>query len=324
MIDYSEFFKHLEQGPLKQWTPYLKELTEQIIENPQHGQWQEWTSALQKLPKSTPSTYNLQSDKIQVGIREDLSNYNEDNIKTNLKQFHPWRKGPFDFFGTHIDTEWQSQLKWNRLKSHISNLNGRTVADIGSGNGYFSWHMVGEGAETVIAVDITLLYIIQFWVFQTYLQNPKIAVLPLSLEQLHPIQDACDTVFSMGVLYHAKEPLNHLEQLHNLLRPDGELVLETLYVEDSFGPILHPQGRYAKMRNVHQLPSIATLTDWLKKSNFSNIRCVDRDVTSLNEQRSTEWMNFDSLKDFLDPNDVTLTCEGHPSPQRVVLIANKL
>jgi tRNA (mo5U34)-methyltransferase len=48
---------------------------------------------------------------------------------------------------------------------------------------------------------------------------------------------------------------------------------------------------------------------------------VDISTTSIEEQRSTDWMTFESLEDFLDPNDHSKTIEGHPAPTRAVFLA---
>ena len=50
---------------------------------------------------------------------------------------------------------------------------------------------------------------------------------------------------------------------------------------------------------------------------------MDIDITSVEEQRATDWMTYQSLKDFLDPNDPTKTIEGYPAPMRATLIATK-
>ena len=72
----------------------------------------------------------------------------------------PWRKGPFHVHGIHIDTEWRSDWKWDRVAPHISSLKGRNVLDVGCGSGYHMWRMLGEGANRVIGVDpyTTFLY----------------------------------------------------------------------------------------------------------------------------------------------------------------------
>ena len=134
---------------------------------------------------------------------------------------------------------------------------------------------------------------------------------------------AFDTVFSMGVLYHRKSPLDHLSQLRAQLVNGGELVLETLVVDGDENTVLVPMDRYAKMKNVYFIPSVAALIHWLQKTGFKNVHCVDVAVTSLEEQRKTDWLENESLIDFLDPNDHSKTIEGYPAPKRAVILANK-
>ncbi len=85
---------------------------------------------------------------------------------------------------------------------------------------------------------------------------------------------------------------------------------------------LVPDDRYAKMRNVWFIPSVPTLLQWMQRIGFQNCRLVDENITSIEEQRSTEWMLFESLKDFLDADDHSKTVEGYPAPRRAVIIAN--
>jgi tRNA (mo5U34)-methyltransferase len=127
----------------------------------------------------------------------------------------------------------------------------------------------------------------------------------------------------MGVLYHRRSPLDHLLQLRGCLRSGGELVLETLVVEGDVQTCLMPQERYACMANVWFIPSVAMLTLWLERCKFKNIRLVDINVTSTEEQRSTEWMTFQSLNDFLDRDDKSKTLEGYPAPRRAIMVAEK-
>jgi tRNA (mo5U34)-methyltransferase len=75
------------------------------------------------------------------------------------------------------------------------------------------------------------------------------------------------------------------------------------------------------MRNVWFLPSPPTLVRWMERVGFRDVRVADLNRTTVDEQRGTEWMQFDSLPDFLDPADQARTVEGYPSPLRAVLIA---
>ena len=151
--------------------------------------------------------------------------------------------------------------------------------------------------------------------------EPPVYVLPLGIDALPYGMKAFDTVFSMGVLYHRRSPIDHLLELRDCLIPGGELILETLVIDGGLGEVLVPEDRYAKMRNVWFLPSCPTLISWLRRCGFINIRLVDVTATTTKEQRRTEWMNFNSLQDHLDPANPMLTCEGHPAPKRAIFIA---
>jgi tRNA (mo5U34)-methyltransferase len=179
--------------------------------------------------------------------------------------------------------------------------------------------MRGAGAELVLGIEPYMLSVMQFQVMQRYICDPQHHVIPIGIEDV-PADLACfDSVFSMGVLYHRRSPLDHLLELKGCLRPGGELILETLIVEGDQQTIFMPPGRYAKMRNVWFLPSIAAMTLWLQRCGFRDIKCVDATRTSCDEQRATEWMRFESLSIFLDPNDAEKTIEGHPAPLRLSL-----
>jgi tRNA (mo5U34)-methyltransferase len=112
-------------------------------------------------------------------------------------------------------------------------------------------------------------------------------------------------------------------ELKSFMRPGGELILETLVVPSEEETILVPDDRYAQMRNVWFLPSPPELRKWLVRCGFTDIRAVDVNQTSLEEQRATDWMTYQSLSDFLDPNDSSKTVEGYPAPTRATFVATR-
>ena len=276
---------------------------------------------MRTLPAIKPSTIDLSASSVRIGEAADLDAATAAKVEYQLRILHPWRKGPYTVFGIDIDTEWRSDWKWARLQPHISPLKGRYVLDVGCGNGYHAWRMAGEEAALVVGIDPTMLFVMQYQALQQYMPQVPVYLLPLGIEQLPQKLSGFDTLFSMGVLYHRRSPIDHLYQIRTLLRSGGELVLETLVVDGGFDTVLVPQGRYAKMRNVWFIPSALALERWLARCGFRNIRLVNEAVTSLEEQRSTQWMTFDSLPDFLDPDDRRLTIEGLPAPKRAVLVA---
>ena len=236
--------------------------------------------------------------------------------------FLPWRKGPFQVGKTLVDTEWRSDWKWQRISRHIEPLEGKRVLDIGCGNGYHLFRMLGAGADLALGIDPTILFNYQFSLLQRLSQPNRAYLLPLRSEHL-PQFGGFDTVFSLGVLYHRRSPIDHLKELLSFAKPGGELVLETLIVEGDQNTLLIPRDRYAKMANVWFIPSTSMLELMLRRAGFVDVKTVDVNVTSIEEQRATRWMKFQSLEDYLDPTDNTKTVEGYPAPARAVLVARK-
>ena len=314
-IDYSEFYPLLEDPPLELWIDLLPELISHGLNPENYGDLPKWEEALNRLPVvDTSALVELKNGVCVEG--EEIA-----GLAKLLQIFHPWRKGPFHIHGIHIDTEWRSDWKWDRVVPHIRPLEGCTVLDVGSGCGYHCWRMAGEGAQLVVGVDSFPLYVCQFFALNNFIRDPRVWVLPLNFENLPDAPGGFNTVFSMGVIYHRKSPIEHIEQLKSFLAPGGELVLETLVVDGPEGYSLTPKGRYAKMRNICFIPSILTLKLWLRRCGFKNIRIVDVSVTTTEEQRATAWMTYESLPDFLNPGDPARTIEDHPAPKRAVAIA---
>ena len=75
------------------------------------------------------------------------------------------------------------------------------------------------------------------------------------------------------------------------------------------------------MRNINILPSVARIARWLDDAGFVGVRCVSVDITSVLEQRTTEWMQQESLLNALDADNKSLTIEGLPRPRRAILLA---
>jgi tRNA (mo5U34)-methyltransferase len=319
---YQGLYDYLHKIGKQDWSEQLAQLIDNKLRlEGGHGNMSLWQSCLDALPEVQPSDIDLKQ-QVKIGKASDIDGVDKTRFIELLKEFHPWRKGPYSLFDINIDTEWHSDWKWDRVSPHISSLDGRSVLDVGGGNGYHGWRMLGDGAEFVLGIDPTIIFVMQYQIMRKYIGDVNHYVVPAGIEDLPANLNCFDTVFSMGVLYHRRSPLDHLLELKSCLKPGGELVVETLVVDGELGYTLMPEGRYAKMRNVWFLPSVDTMLLWLARCGFKNARCVDVNVTSVDEQRVTDWMTFESLEDFLDPDDQSNTIEGHPAPKRAVFIAN--
>ncbi|MDT0176793.1 tRNA 5-methoxyuridine(34)/uridine 5-oxyacetic acid(34) synthase CmoB [Pantoea sp. RRHST58] len=321
MIEFGRFYQQIATGPLASWLEVLPAQIAAWQKENLHGLFRNWEKSVEHLPLLQPQQLDLLHSV--SAARDDLSDRQRQGIEKLLRNLMPWRKGPYSLYGTEIDTEWRSDWKWQRVAPHIASLAGRTVLDVGCGSGYHMWRMVGAGAQLVVGIDPMQLFLCQFEAVRKLLGDDRRAhLLPLGIEQLPTLQ-AFDTVFSMGVLYHRRSPLDHLLQLKNQLVSGGELVLETLVIEGDERDVLVPGERYAQMRNVYFIPSAPALKSWLEKCGFVDVKIVDYAVTSTDEQRRTSWMTSESLAEFLDPQDASKTVEGYPAPLRAVLVATK-
>ncbi|MBB5322075.1 tRNA 5-methoxyuridine(34)/uridine 5-oxyacetic acid(34) synthase CmoB [Marinobacter oulmenensis] len=320
---FSPLLQHLDSIGYQDWSHQLVTQLEHKFEDNPHGDIPRWLTAYQSLPDIAGATGRLDQPTVALESPSPLTAEQQAQLEQGLRGLMPWRKGPFEFFGTHIDTEWRSDWKWDRVAPHLADLQGRTILDVGCGSGYHCWRMAGAGAQRVVGIDPGLLFLFQFLSVKRYLGDVPVDLVPIRMEDLPGKLELFDTTFSMGVLYHRRSPLDHLLELKGTLRRGGELVLETLVVDGPEGYSLMPEDRYGQMRNVWFLPSCPTLLRWLDRTGFRNARVVDVSETTTEEQRRTDWMRFNSLADFLDPDDPGKTIEGYPGPKRATLIAEK-
>lgn len=286
-----------------------------------HGHLPQWHSAFDAIPKTTPAQWHVVDGTVHLALPDDTDT---GALKDALMALRPWRKGPFAFGDITIDTEWHSDWKWDRLADVIQPLAGRNVLDVGCGSGYHLWRMREAGATLALGIDPSLLFFMQHQMIQHFAEEPSLHFLPMTMDTLPADMQAFDTVFSMGVLYHRRDPMEHLMQLHSALHPDGELVLETLIIGDDGDTGLLAPERYANMRNVWEVPSRDRLIRWVAEAGFSDPRLVSVAQTECEEQRTTEWMPAHSLAQALDPVDKRLTIEGHPRPLRAIVLATRL
>ncbi|RMF43139.1 MAG: tRNA 5-methoxyuridine(34)/uridine 5-oxyacetic acid(34) synthase CmoB [Planctomycetota bacterium] len=317
-FDRSTAIGWLRDAGVAAWAGQVEELVQQRYSPAAHGDWPKWTRAIESLPPpETAAGVSVIDGAVSiVRSAESRISIDSEGVPRSLMRLHPWRKGPFRFFEVYVDTEWRSDWKWSRIEQAVD-WTDRTVLDVGCGNGYYGWRMLDRGARAVIGGDPLLLYNAQFEAVRRYWRGEERHwVLPLKDTEIAPDLRLFDIVVSMGVLYHRPSPIEHLMLLRSACRPGGTVLLETLVVEDTRPTVLVPQDRYAKMRNVWFIPSPPMMEIWLHRCGYRDIRLVDVSPTMVEEQRQTEWMQFESLADFLSPEDPTRTIEGYPAPVR--------
>lgn len=317
MINFEPLYSILKEAGFSAWAEVLK--LKQADWFIHHGDYVRWSKALSQLPDIAQPRGIF--SKAAITIEGDCQQTIQ--MHDALKGLMPWRKGPYQFGEIRVDSEWQSDFKWDRVLPHLSSLKDRRLLDIGCGNGYHCWRMLAESPSLVLGIEPSVLFNLQFQAVQKYLKRPEVQMLPIGIEDIPNDMHWFDSVFSMGVFYHRKSPIDHLYQLKNLLRSGGELCLETLVIDGARGDVLLPEKRYAGMKNVWFIPSTIELVRWLERCGFNHVKMVDSSPTTVLEQRTTEWMPFESLANCLDMTNSERTVEGLPAPKRAIILATK-
>ena len=249
-------------------------------------------------------------------VRLEIPNFTKEieDIAIALK---PWRKGPFHLNELFIDSEWRSFVKFNILKSHLS-LKDKVIADVGCNNGYYMFKMLEYEPRSIIGFDPSELAFLQFS-FINHFAKSDIKFEIAGVESLPSYGVKFDTIFCLGVLYHRSDPIKCLKELKSALNPNGEIFIDTMYIDRDDEMVLSPDTSYSKIPNISFIPSIKALQNWAKRAKFKSFEILATKDTDSFEQRKTKWIDSQSLEDFLDPNDSSKTVEGYPAPKRIYI-----
>ena len=287
--------------------------------------WLTWKNIrpYQEAIASLPKYENLHvsyGDAVTVNI-DNLSALEAEQIEETARLMLPWRKGPFAINTLFIDSEWQSHIKYNLLEPHFD-LEDKIVGDIGCNNGYYLFRMLAHKPKKLIGFDPSAIYYSQFQFMNHFIQSEIVYEL-LGVEHVEFYEHQFDVLFCLGVLYHRSDPVAMLKSLYKGLNKGGELILDTFMIDGDEEICLTPKDRYSKIPNIYFVPTVPALINWCHRAGFKDVEVLETMVTESNEQRKTDWIETQSLEDFLDPDNPTKTVEGYPAPKRVYIKAHK-
>lgn len=281
----------------------------------ERAKWMEWKNIapLREAIKSLPDVHAELLPQNTVSLRSDEA-VDMVELERIARMMMPWRKGPFDLFGLFIDTEWRSDLKYNFLRPHF-NLRDKKVADIGCNNGYYMFRFLEDSPAKVVGFDPSALFKSQFDLIDHFAHTGIVYEL-LGVEHLPFYEEKFDVIFCLGVLYHRSDPVAMLKALRQGLEEGGEVYLDTFIVDGDEPYALCPSESYSKISNVYFVPTLKALENWCIRAGFKTFEVLGTVVTTSDEQRKTDWIESQSLEDFLDPADSSKTVEGYPAPKR--------
>ncbi len=237
----------------------------------------------------------------------------------------PWRKGPFKIGNLEIDAEWRSDQKWKRINEFLPKLENQTILDIGCNNGYYMFQMLKYKPKLVLGIDPVLHCKAQFDFINHFVQAKNLKMELLGVEDVKSFLSMFDVVFSMGILYHHRHPLEQLIDIREALKSGGTAIIETIGIPGEESICLFPEDKYSKMRNVWFLPTESCFKNWLHRTGFTDIELISSSTTDFSEQRLSRFCPppHQSLEDFLNPEDHSKTVEGYPAPMRFCYKAKK-
>jgi tRNA (mo5U34)-methyltransferase len=260
--------------------------------------------------------------KIEIGRPADLSSFQHQILEGALRDLMPWKKGPFDFFGHSIDSEWRSDWKWERLEKILPKMQDKVIADIGCNNGYYMLRMATHHPRLVIGLEPFLKHYITFKMIQNFTDLPNLRFEPLGLEDIDLFPKFFDVVFCLGILYHQTDPISALCKIHHSLKRGGSVIIDCQGIPGNDSVALTPAKKYAGAKGVWFLPTLPCLENWIKRARFQSVECFYAERLLPEEQRTTPWAPVKSLQDFLTP-DLKNTVEGYPAPMRFYVRAKK-
>ncbi len=285
-----------------------------------HPQNRTYLNALGIVPPIVSQHKNFQGDILEIGLSHEVD---RQRLTEALKALMPWKKGPFRLFGTVVDGEWRSDFKWNRIRPFLPNIEGKTVLDIGCNNGQLMFRLLPLRPKMVLGIDPVFRPYAQFRFLQSFANEKRLKTALWSVEHLKHFKQCFDVTFSLGVIYHHKNPIDQLLHIRYCLKDKGFLILESLGVSGEKPTALFVKGKYAGMKNVWFIPTLPCLINWAYRAKFKSVQTISSITLTTEEQRATQWSGPVGLKDFLDPNDESKTIEGHSAPMRFCLICRK-
>jgi len=297
---------------------------ERFAEYQKVPQWVDFEVKIQELFRPGLADITTSFDDI-ISVRSNRATEQEaiNSILPLIMELIPWRKGPWNMLDTEIDAEWQSNLKWDRFKDHLGDLEDRRVVDIGCNNGYYLFRMLAERPRFLLGLDPSIRCYYQFELFRRLIGNEQMAYLLFGIDEAQLFSNAFDLALCMGVIYHRRDPHTSCRMLYECLKPAGRLIFESIVIPGNSPVALCPVDRYAQMRNVWFVPTVPCMLSWLEKAGFQKIELLDISATTPEEQRTTRFSPYQSLTDYLDPEDPSKTVEGYPAPQRAIVTGYK-
>ena len=213
---------YLDQYAKQLGTSAISDLRSDFYQKNLSNQWYQKLRPLKESISQIKTDFlENSSPRVKIGRAGELDAPQAKLLQSLCEHLIPWRKGPYDVFGISIDAEWDSSIKWSRLKPHL-NVRGKKVCDIGSNNGYFMWKLLEESPDLVVGLEPVTKHWACFEIFKGFLNKSVPAFMePMGVEYLSLYPKFFDTILCLGIYYHRRDPLVMLKEIFDALARGG-------------------------------------------------------------------------------------------------------
>jgi tRNA (mo5U34)-methyltransferase len=176
---------------------------------------------------------NVEVVRFSPDLPTTLDDQERERLLKEVRALEPWLQGPFALGGDLvIGGAWRNDTRWQGLASHVPNLEGKRVLDVGSNAGYDPFMFKLRGAVDVLACEpFDFIRQMEFLegIYQTGIKPRRLA-----WQQLDPeTHGTFDLVHCHGVLYHEMHPIALLQRLHAMLSDTGTLLFGSMMLESA-------------------------------------------------------------------------------------------
>ncbi|MDB2603307.1 DUF1698 domain-containing protein [Planktomarina temperata] len=220
---------------------------------------------------------------------------NLEKVKKFIEERTYWYH-KIDFGGGVVAPGFELDPIWDQIRSVVSQISytDKSVLDIASFDGMFSFEAEKAGAKSVIATDCLYKSFTNFLFCREYF-NSK--VIPYYNVSPYNLVDRLDVVFQenydgepekgfdivqhFGLLYHLRDPMLSLSQARSVMKTNGKLIIETDFVmdDDESKMVFNGLPNTARLRDNYSVwwaPTKKCLSEMLEASFFE----VDESLTS--------------------------------------------
>ena len=249
--------------------------------------------------KNSPEA--LEMKKLMESVIIFQSNYSDDEITKIIESVPEQTNGVFTWyhsfrFGNVYARGTITSLRHQMWVSSLipENLKNKTVLDIGTADGFYSFLCESRGAKKVVAVDWLEFpgFTAAHKILNSNVEFRKLVIddstigftkIKSHIGTIDKIKEKFDIVLLFGVLYHLPNPVGVLKTLANITQ---EMLLISGHVIDSKEPAMYyyPEGSLTPNDTTNWwIPTPSCLIDISKRLGFNKSKMIDTfDFDSMN------------------------------------------